>query len=80
MTEDPWMKVWLQGGEADGWQYMTLIEPDPIIYVARNAPELAARHGAWMRMPSPIQGVTLIYRREAHVEQFAFERIYYPVN
>jgi len=75
MSEDPWIRVWLQGGDADGWEYLTLIEPDPVIEVMPDP----FKTDVWIRVvgdwPQAVR-----YQREPSVEQFAKERIYYPAS
>jgi hypothetical protein len=74
MTDPPWLRVWLQGGEATGWDYFTLIEPDEVIYVMRSPrPEVAE----WIRVNEDWPEA-LRYRRQPNVEQLSGERIYYP--
>lgn len=73
---DPWIKVWLQGGPVGDWHYMTLVEPPNPLHVM----PVSAAHGGWMRVLEPEPGVTHTYARESGVEQFDFERIYYPVT
>lgn len=64
--------IWCQGGPANNWRYETSIEPDAVIYVAPGV-------GAFdfIRVLEGWEGATT-YVRQPHVEQFGFERIYYP--
>jgi hypothetical protein len=75
MSDDPWIKVWLQGGIADDWIYATLIEPDREIKVMRDPfhdDRFIRVTGDW---PEAMR-----YERVPTVEQFDNERIYYPVE
>lgn len=74
MPDLPWIRVWLQGGPADGWRYATMIEPPQTIYVIAD-PILPNR---WVRVPTSWHDGALAYVRVPTVEQFDDERIYYP--
>lgn len=74
-TEPRSFLVWCQGGPANDWTYETLIEPEPIIHVMPdpfNAGRFIRVTGDWPEATA--------YKREASVEQFAFERIFYPAE
>lgn len=71
---DPWIMVWLQGGDADDWRYQTLIEPDREILMLRDP----FHAGQWIRVVGPWPEAVR-YERVPSVEQFDNERIYYPV-
>jgi hypothetical protein len=77
VSDLPWIHVWLQGGDADGWRYATMIEPPQTIYVVRDP--FFGRH-RWVRVPSSWGQDSIAYRRVPGVEQFDSERIYYPVG
>jgi hypothetical protein len=65
-----------QGGPADNWTYATLIEPDEEISVMPDpfhADRFIRVTGDWPQAAPAI-------RRVPSVEQFEFERIYYPVE
>lgn len=70
---DGWLRVWLQGGLVENWDYFTLVEPPDVIRVIRSPTGLS-----WVCAPEGWRGA-LAYRREHRVEQFDDERIFYPL-
>jgi hypothetical protein len=73
-VSDSWIKVWLQGGPVEDWHYFTLVEPPEEITIIRDP-----FHDGWIHVIGPWPGA-IRYRREEGVEQFDFERIYYPLG
>lgn len=66
--------VWCQGGPADGFTYQTLIEPPDEIEVAPTPmPHGFVRVMDW-------GDAAYRYVRQRDVEQFDWERIYYPAG
>lgn len=79
MTEPTWILVRIMGGEVNGFEYETLIEPEHELVFMKTP----WRDFGWVRIPRdaivPDADVEYRhYRREPSVEQFDHERIYYP--
>lgn len=72
MSDLPWLRVWLQGGPADGHRFATMVEPPRTLYVVRD-PILPT----WVRVPVSHAGA-LAYVRVPGAERSDLERIYYP--
>jgi hypothetical protein len=70
---DGWLRVWLQGGAVENWDYFTRVEPPDVIHVIRSPTGLS-----WLCVFADWRGA-LAYRREHAVEQFDDERIFYPL-
>jgi hypothetical protein len=71
-----WIRVWLQGGPVEDWDYFTLVEPPEVIHVLRNP--FPGSSQKWIRVLGGWPEA-LTYRREPSVEQLDRERIYYPL-
>lgn len=74
-------QVWLQAGDCNDHRYYTLIEPESTLYFIPNP--VPDRHGPWTRVPADLAHIyddVREYMRVPAVEQFSFERIYYPVE
>lgn len=80
MTEPDWKRIQCQGGLADGFEYETVIEPPDTIVLMHTE----WRDGQWVRVlpETPrAEGVLIVeYVRVPGVEQFGYERIYYPAE
>lgn len=74
MIEGEGYVVWCQGGPADDFRYYTLIEPPNEIEVAPvPMPSGFVRVVGW-------GDAAYRYVRQPNVEQFDFERIFYPAE